>query len=169
MKTIAIICCMLLLPFALGCSSSKNADSGSMPEMEAMPNPVAGTWATANASDTIHFMDGGEVMFEQGDILASINRFQNTERSKYISRLQKKGMYEWTNEKELVLTVMADWTGKGTGARRPADKTVESHIAFMVESMDDSQITLKKTNLTQGDQANLHADEDLTLTLMRKP
>ena len=167
MKTIASITFALFILVFSGCSSSKSPSDTAAAVEDAMQSPVAGTWAVDGGSDAIHFMDSGDVMLEQGDILAAINRFQNTERARYISRLQKEASYEWNDASELILHVTADWTGKGTGARRPEDKQVDSRIVFDIESMDENTVTLRKKSMTQNGEEK-HADEELAFKLMRK-
>ena len=113
-------------------------------------------------------MPSGEVKFDQGEMLTSLNRFQNTQRARYTSRLQRTGRYERAEDSELVLYVVADWTGKGTGARRPRGKQVESRIVFNMEWSEENTLTLRKKSMSQaGSETNIHEDEDLIFTLIQ--
>ena len=129
---------------------------------------VLGVWQQENHKDFILFLSSGEVKFEQGELLASINRFQNTQRARYTSRLQRTGQFELSGDSALVLFVTADWTGKGVGARRPQEKQVESRIVFDI-AVEEKIVTLhKKTMTRQGDATNLNADEELSFKLIKK-
>lgn len=107
-------------------------------------------------------------MLDQGNFMTAINRFQNTDRSKYNSRLSNTATYEFNGSDQLILNVMADWTGKGTGARRAEDKSVSSSIVFAVEDMGDS-IKLTKVSMSQSNSGtdNTNAGEDISFTLKK--
>lgn len=157
-----------LIVFALliaGCSSSKK--SASIPEVTV---PVVGAWTMQDGNGgALQFMSNGEFTLEQGDILAAINRFQNTDRARYISRLIKNGTYEFNGPDKITLNVMADWTGKGTGSRRAEDKSVASMIVFAVEDLGGDTVTLRKVSMTQNGSGtdNMNSDEALSFSLMR--
>ena len=155
---------LIIILLVTGCSSS---DKAALPieEKEPTPNPILGSWTLDNSDAVIHFLSTGRVTIEPGDILATINRFQNTERHRYTSNLLSAGRYEVLNEKEIVLYIVADWTGKGTGARRPTSKRVESVILFDFEVKANSTLFLQKKSLTQGESNELINSEELQLTL----
>ena len=139
------------------------------PEEVRVQHPVLGVWGLEQHPDIILFLSSGEVKFEQGEILAAINRFQNTQRTRYTSRLQRTGRYEIIEPSELILYVTADWTGKGTGARRPTEKQVESRIVFDMQTLEGNVLTLRKKNMTQeGNETNLNEEEELVFTLIQK-
>ncbi len=133
-------------------------------------SPMTGRWVPGDSlTGAVVFLPSGLLVFEQGTLLASINRLQNTERRRYISRLRESGRYEVTADDTLVLHVTADWTGKGAGARRPADRLVESRIVFDIVSLDDERIQLEKNEVVRGEAGNLNAGDELTLVLVRHP
>ena len=152
--------CLLV---AIGCSSSQKA----APVVEEpAQNPLIGTWTLQDSSSTIHFISTGRIIIEPGDILASINRFQNTQRDRYTSRLLSTGRYQILDNKEVALFVVADWTGKGSGARRPLEKRVESEIVFEFEVQDSTTLLLNKKMLKQRTENHLHSDETLQFRLL---
>lgn len=153
---------LTVLLLVTGCSTPNKA---TRPIEESTRNPILGSWELENSDSVIHFLSTGRVTIEPGKILAMINRFQNTERNRYTSNLLSAGRYEVLNERELALYVTADWTGKGTGARRPTDKRVESAILFDFEVNDNSILFLQKKKLTQGDSNEPISGEQLELTL----
>lgn len=159
MKAAFTVTCLLL---AIGCKTSNQPN---VSEVIPAPNPVVGTWVFEESGGAIHFLSTGRISIEPGHILASLNRFQNTQRTRYTSQLLKTGKYDLNNENELILYVTADWTGKGTGARRPVYKRVESTIIFEYDIVNQSTLRLKKKNLKQGTEDNLHSNEELELTL----
>ena len=163
MKNLATSCLVFfLLLTAIGCSSSKNASSESN-------NAMVGAWAMeGNSSTVVQFMSSGDAMLEQGDMLAAINRVQNTNRAKYRTRLIKEATYEFNGSDQMTLNVMADWTGKGTGATKAEDKSVASTIVFSVQDMGDT-IKLTKISMTQSGSGtdNTNADEELTFSLKK--
>lgn len=161
MKHIATTCLLLLALVYVGCSSSKDA------AQEAAPNPYHGAWVMdGSANGALQLMSSGDAVLEQGDILAAINRHQNTDRAKYRTRLVKEATYKLDSPEQLTLNVMADWTGKGTGSRRAEDKSVASTIVFSVIHMGDT-MKLTKVSMTQSGSGtdNTNADEELVLTL----
>ena len=167
MKYLVTNCLIVFALLAAGCSSSKNSS-----EMEAAPPaPVIGSWAMAdNANGAINFMAGGDATIDQGSIMTAINRFQNTDRANYNTRLTNTATYSYdAGSNQLTLNVMADWTGKGTGARRAADKSVSSAIVFAIESMEGNTVTLRKVSMSQSGSGtdNTNADETLTLMLAK--
>ena len=147
----------------VGCSASKKVES---PVEELSINPILGSWTEEESGDTIQFLSNGTFLIESGIVLAAINRFQNTERNRYASRLLNIGRYEYLPDNELALYVTADWTGKGTGARRPADKRVESIITFTIENAGNATIVLHKKSLTQGSEEDLEDTQELNFTLL---
>jgi hypothetical protein len=163
MKHLATSCLVFfLLLTAMGCSSSKKA-------AEEAVNPMLGAWALEGTSTSVvQFMSSGDLMLEQGDMLAAINRFQNTNRAKYRTRLLKEASYEFNGTDQLTLNVMADWTGKGTGATKAEDKSVASAIVFAVEDMGD-MLKLTKVNMTQSGSGtdNTNSDEELSFSLKK--
>ena len=163
MKHLATSCLVFfLLLTAIGCSSSKKASS----EAE---NPMVGAWALEGTSATVvHFMSSGDLMLEQSDMFAAINRVQNTDRAKYRTRLLKEATYEFNGSDQLTMNVMADWSGKGTGARKAQDKSVASTIVFSVQDMGD-MIKLTKISMTQSGSGtdNTNSDEDLSFSLKK--
>ncbi len=166
MKHLATICLAFFLLLSVGCSSSKDAAKDAAMDMA---SPLLGSWGMEGASaSAVQFMSSGDVMIEQGDVLTAINRHQNTDRAKYISRLVKEASYEMNDAGQLVLNVMADWTGKGTGARKAEDKSVASSIVFSVQEMGD-MVKLTKVNMTQSGSGtdNTNSDEDLSFTLKK--
>ena len=164
MKHFATTCLAMLLLMSMGCSSSKESSS------DVVDSPLAGSWAMEGGSSAmeIQFSPGGEATIAQGAVLTAINRFQNTDRAKYISRLVKTATYDYNGSDQLTLNVMADWTGKGTGARRAEDKSVASAIVFSVQEMGDT-IKLTKLNMTQSGSGtdNTNASEELSFTLKK--
>ena len=163
MKNLATSCLVFfLLLTAIGCSSSKDTATESN-------NPMVGAWAMeGNSSTVVQFMSSGDAMIEQGDMLAAINRVQNTNRAKYRTRLLKEATYEFNGSDQMTLNVMADWTGKGTGATKAEDKSVASTIDFSVQDMGDT-IKLTKISMTQSGSGtdNTNADEELTFSLKK--
>ena len=147
----------------VGCSASKKVES---PVEELSINPILGSWTEEESGDTIQFLSNGTFLIESGIVLAAINRFQNTNRNRYTSRLLNIGRYEYLPDNELALYVTADWTGKGTGARRPADKRVESIIIFTIENAGNATIVLHKKSLTQGSEEDLEDTQELNFTLL---
>ncbi len=163
MKHIATTCLLFLALIYVGCSSSKDAVE------EAVPNPMLGAWVMdGSTTGALQLMASGDATLEQGDILAAINRHQNTDRAKYRTRLVKEATYEVNGPDRLTLNVMADWTGKGTGARRAEDKSVASSIVFSVSTMGDT-IKLTKISMTQSGSGtdNTNADEELSFSLKK--
>ncbi|MBX2820219.1 MAG: hypothetical protein KTR29_11080 [Rhodothermaceae bacterium] len=154
---------LLVLLFAVGCSTSKKIKP---PTEELSVNPILGSWTEEESGDTIQFLSNGTFLIESGNVLAAINRFQNTERNRYTSRLLTMGRYEYLPDDELALHVTADWTGKGTGARRPADRRVESIITFTIESVGDSSLVLRHKSMTQGSEEDLSHTDELNFTLL---
>ena len=152
-----------VLLFFVGCSTSKKIET---PPEEQLINPILGSWIEEESGDTIQFLSNGTFLIESGIVLAAINRFQNTRRNRYTSRLLNIGRYEYLPDSELALHITADWTGKGTGARRPSDKRVESTITFTVENSSDSTLVLHKKGLTQGSEEDLNDTEELNFTLL---
>ena len=159
MRVVVIVCFLGLM---MGCSSSEDTIISTP---DTAPNPIIGTWALQGTEDTIHFLSTGKFIIEPGDILYALNRFQNTQRTRYTSRLLNTGNYEINKQNELILLITADWTGKGTGARRPTNKRVESKIIFDYIPESDSTLTLRKKMLTQGTQTNQNSDEEFELRL----
>jgi|GEM_PF-6233487 len=153
----------LVLMFFTGCSASEKIEQ---PIEELFVNPILGSWTEEKSGDTVQFLSNGTFLIESGLVSAAINRFQNTERNRYTSRLLNLGRYAYLPDDELVLYVTADWTGKGTGARRPADKRVESIITFTIESAGNSTLALRKKSLTQGSEEDLNDTEELNFTLL---
>ena len=146
-----------------GCASSKPTEA---PTEESIINPILGSWEHIDSGNTIHFLSTGTVTIEPGDLLAAINRFQNTQRNRYTSHLLNSGRYEISSENELTLYVTADWTGKGRGARRPQEKRVTSSIIFELEQGDHSTLVLKKKNLLQEGEESLNSEEELHFSLI---
>ena len=153
----------MALLFFVGCSASEKIEH---PIEERAINPILGSWTEEGSGDTIQFLSNGTFLLESGSVLAALNRFQNTERNRYTSRLLNLGRYEYVPDDQLVLYVIADWTGKGRGARRPADKRVESIITFTVKPAGNSTLVLHKNNLTQGLDVGLNDTEELNFTLL---
>ena len=146
----------------IGCSSSDKVVSTIDEPASA---PLVGAWADSESGETIYFLSTGKVTIETGIILDTINRFQNTQRSRYTSRLLNTGTYIVSENGELTLFLTADWTGKGTGARRPANKRVKSTITFEFVMTNDLTLTLRKKHMTQGSEENKNSDEELLFTL----
>lgn len=153
---------MAFLLFTQGCTRPNQTR---IPEAPTTANPFVGTWAYEETGEAIHFLSTGALSIEPGEILASLNRLQNTQRARYTSRLINRGRYEISDSNDLILYVTADWTGKGTGARRPTYKQVESTIIFEYEIENRSILRLKKKSLTQGAEENLNPNEELQLLL----
>ena len=168
MRSLVTTCILTLSVLAIGCSSSKNtSEAGDMAGTAAM----AGAWKLDdNSTGSIHFMAGGEVMLEQGSIMTAINRFQNTSRAKYNTRLSDQATYSYDMDtNQLTLNVMADWTGKGVGSRKAADQSVASTIVFAIDAMEGNMMKLRKVSMSQAgtDTDNTNADENLMLTLVK--
>lgn len=168
MKYLATTCFVALMIVAMGCSSSKESGDASG-EMAA---PMAGSWTMADSqTGGIQFMGGGEAKIDQGAIMTAINRFQNTDRARYITRLSDTATYSYdAGANQLTLNVTADWTGKGTGSSKAPSKNVSSAIVFAVDSMEGNMMTLRKVSMSQGgsDTDNTNSGEDLMLSLMKK-
>ncbi len=163
MKQFVTTCIVFLLLLSSGCSSSKSAS-------EATTNsPVVGSWAIEGSdAQVLQLSPSGDAIIDQGNFMTAINRLQNTDRSKYNSRLSNTATYEFNGTDQLILNVMADWTGKGTGARRAEDKSVSSAIVFSVEDMGD-MIKLTKVSLSQSNSGtdNTNPGENLSFTLKK--
>ncbi len=164
MKQLVTTCIVFLLLLSSGCSSSKKTAS------EAMTNsPVVGSWAIEGSdSQVLQLSPSGDAIIDQGNFMTAINRLQNTDRSQYNSRLSNAATYEFNGTDELILNVVGNWTGKGTGARRAADKSVSSTIVFSVEDMGD-MIKLTKVSMSQSNSGtdNTNASESLSFTLKK--
>jgi hypothetical protein len=169
MKYLAFTSLLVLIVSLAGCSSSKESTDS----MDSDTPPwVVGAWVPSDGSSgSFQFLANGDFLLEQGDLLASINRFQNTDRVRYLSRLVHTGTYEYDDAGQLTLHVMADWTGKGTGARRAPDKSVSSSIVFDIEGMDGGTLTLQKVSMNQSgsDADDMNSDEALSFSLKRQP
>ncbi|MEZ4699275.1 MAG: hypothetical protein R2834_03010 [Rhodothermales bacterium] len=164
MKSIIYSVLLLLFVVGAGCGSSKKvADQAST-----AASPYFGTWALdGSPNSTIQFLASGDVVISQGDLMTNLNRFQNTSRTRYMTRLKNEGSFTIAGD-QLTLHVMADWTGRGTGATRAADKSVESTIVFAIKDVSPGGFTLEKVSMSQPDGGNMNADEALSLKLVKK-
>lgn len=164
MKQLATSCLVLFLFLAVGCNSSKKTKA-----MEEAPSPLLGSWVVqGKSSPVVEVMSASDIMIPAGEVYTAINRFQNTARAKYNTRLANKATYEFNGSDQLTLNVMADWSGKGTGSRRAEDKSVASSIVFSVQEMGDS-IKLTKVSMSQSNSGtdNTNSNEALSFTLKK--
>lgn len=162
MKQLATSCLVFILLLSAGCSSANKTAS------EVTNNPLVGAWAMEGESaSAIMFTPGGDVTLDQGGIFTAINRFQNTNRASYNTRLVNTATYEYNGSDQLILNVMADWTGKGAGSRRAEDKSVASSIVFSVEDMGE-MVKLTKVSMTQSGSGTDNTNDGEALSFMLK-
>ena len=144
------------------CSSGKEAAE------EMAPSPYLGSWVMEGSNNgAMSIMGSGDASIEQGDIMTAINRFQNTDSGKYLSRLNNDATFTMNDDGTVTLNVSADWTGKGTGSRKAPDKTVASSIVFAVDGMQGNTVTLRKVSMMQDGMA-VDNDRELTLSLVKQ-
>ena len=158
----------ILLTFLFASLAISACSSGKEAVEDAAPNPYLGSWVMEGSNNgAISMMGSGDASIEQGDIMTAINRFQNTDSGRYLSRLNNDATYTMNEDGTVTLNVTADWTGKGTGSRKPADKTVASTIVFAVDGMQGNTVTLRQVSMMQDGMA-VDNDRALTLTLVKQ-